>query len=129
MNKLLLGCIPLAALAAIGSASAADLPVKAPPMVAPFTWSGCYVGVYIGGAWGGDGATFTDLGQNGLGAAGSTAVPPFLSFSGGATSARLVPVHSWNADLSGRAIGGGTFGCNWQAAGSPFVIGIEGEGG
>ena len=49
MNKILLGCIPLAALAAIGSASAADLPVKArPPLVAPFTWTGCYIGGFVG---------------------------------------------------------------------------------
>src|SRR5947209_17408131 len=97
MKKLLLGCVPLLA-AAIGSATAADLrmPVKAPPMAAAFNWSGCYVGGYVGGAWNGnDGAVFHDQGQNGLGAAGSIATPPFLSYSGGATAARLVPPHSW----------------------------------
>jgi outer membrane immunogenic protein len=26
-------------------------------------------------------------------------------------------------------LGGGTIGCNWQPVGSPFVLGIEGEGG
>jgi len=115
MKKLLLGCVPLAALAAIGSATAADLPVrKAPPVVPAFSWTGCYLGGYVGGAWqGGDGATFTDQGQNGLGPAGSIAVPPFLSYSGGAVAARLVPAHSWNADLGNSFIGGGTLGCNW----------------
>ena len=77
-------------------ASAADLPRKAPAYTPPpaFSWTGCYLGGYVGGAWqGGDGATFTDQGQNALGPAGSIAVPPFLSYSGGAVAARLVPAH------------------------------------
>jgi outer membrane immunogenic protein len=131
MKKLMQGCVPLFALAAIGSAAAADLrmPVKAPPpVVAAFSWSGCYIGGYAGGAWAGNnGATFTDQGQNGLGAAGSTA--GFLSYSGGATASRLVPVHSWDADLGASFIGGGTIGCNWQPVGSSFVLGVEGEAG
>jgi outer membrane immunogenic protein len=111
------------------SATAADMPVKAPPRVAPaFSWTGCYIGGYIGGAWnGGDGAIFTDQGQNGLGPAGSIAVPPFKSYSGGASAARIVDPHSWSADLDSSFIGGGTLGCNWQPVGSPFVLGIEGE--
>jgi outer membrane immunogenic protein len=116
------------------SASAADrsVPYRPPaPRPAPaFTWTGCYLGGYVGGAWqGGDGATFTDQGQNGLGPAGSIAVPPFLSYAGGAVAARLVPAHSWNADLGSSFIGGGTLGCNWQPVNSPFVLGLEGEGG
>src|SRR4051812_9303676 len=131
MKKLMQGCVPFFALAAIGSAAAADLrmPVKAPPpVVAAFSWSGCYIGGYAGGAWAGsDGATFSDQGQNGLGAAGSTA--GFLSYSGGSTASRLVPVHSWDVDLGASFIGGGTIGCNWQPVGSSFVLGVEGEAG
>jgi opacity protein-like surface antigen len=42
MKQLLLGCVPLAALAAISSATAADLPVrKAPPVVPAFSWTDC----------------------------------------------------------------------------------------
>src|SRR5262245_34530971 len=125
------GWIPLAALAAIGSANAADLPVKArPPAVAVFSWTGCYLGGYVGGAWSDrDGAEFTDLGQNGLGLAGSLVTNPFFSYSGGATGARIVPQHTWSADLDASVIGGGTLGCNWQFASSSFVIGIEAEGG
>jgi len=126
MKKILLGCIPLAALASIGCATAADLPVKArPPLVAPFTWTGCYIGGFVGGAWNGnDGGVFTDLGQNGLSPSGQ-----FLSYSGGATAARLVPPHSFSADLDSSVIAGGTLGCNWQPVGSSFVLGLEGEAG
>ena len=75
------------------SASAADrrVPYQSPasPPAPAFTWTGCYLGGYVGGAWqGGDGATFTDQGQNGLGPAGSIAVPPFLSYAGGRGAAR-----------------------------------------
>jgi outer membrane immunogenic protein len=132
MKKLLLGWVPLVTLVAIGSATAADLrmPLKAPPMAPAFSWTGCYVGAYAGGAWNGrDGAIFTDQGQNGLGPAGSIAVPPFLSYAGGAVAARIVPVHSWSADLEGSLVGGGTLGCNWQPVGSSFVLGLEGEAG
>ena len=107
------------------SATAADMPLKAPPRLAPsFSWSGCYIGGYIGGAWnGGDGATFTDQGQVG------NSQSSFLSYSGGVVGARIVPPHSWSADLDSSVIGGGTLGCNWQPVGSSFVLGIEGEAG
>jgi outer membrane immunogenic protein len=54
MKKLLL--LTTAAIATLGisnSGQAADLPVKAPPppVIAPFSWSGFYVGGNIGGAW------------------------------------------------------------------------------
>jgi outer membrane immunogenic protein len=56
MKKLLLGSVALAALATAGSALAADMPrpvYKAPPpVVAPFSWTGFYIGVHVGAAWG-----------------------------------------------------------------------------
>lgn len=121
MKKLLLGCFSLTALTAVDFAAAADLPVrmplKAPPVVPAFSWTGCYLGGYAGGAWhDSDGAVFTDLGN-----------ANFASYSGGVTAARIVPSHSWSDDLGGSFSGGGTLGCNWQPASSPFVLGLEGE--
>jgi len=105
-------------------AAAADLgrmPAKA-PMVAPpppFTWSGCYIGGFVGGAFTSDDPVFTDLG-NGL----------FPSFSGGIVPGALggPGLHAFAVPVdSSSFIGGGTVGCNWQPVGSPFVFGIEGE--
>jgi outer membrane immunogenic protein len=123
MKKLLLGWFSIAALAA-GPALAADLPRKAPAYTPPppppaFSWTGCYLGGYAGGAWqGSNGAEFTDL---------SNGNANFHSYSGGAARALIVPSHSWSDDLGSSFIGGGTLGCNWQPVGSPFVLGLEGE--
>jgi outer membrane immunogenic protein len=111
-------------------AFAADMAVKAPrPLPAPapvFSWTGCYLGGYAGGAWHeSDGASFTDLGQNGLGAAGSIAKPPFMSYSGGAVAARIVPQHSWSADLDSTFIGGGTLGCNGSPSARPSCSALK----
>jgi outer membrane immunogenic protein len=72
----------------------------------------------VGGAWSENDPTFTDLGNNN-----------FRSFSGGVVGGRAEGSHSWNVGVDSSFIGGGTLGCNWQAVGSPFVIGIEGEAG
>src|SRR5215471_10722936 len=54
MKKALFASVALIALGT-GLASAADLPVKAPPapVYAPpiFSWTGCYIGGNIGAAW------------------------------------------------------------------------------
>src|SRR3977135_2465904 len=48
MKRFLLGSVGLAAMIA-GPAMAADMPLKAPPPVAIFSWTGCYVGAHVGG--------------------------------------------------------------------------------
>jgi outer membrane immunogenic protein len=56
MKKLLLATTALVAFAAVGSAGAADLPVKAAPMAPAYApawnWTGTYFGVVGGGGWG-----------------------------------------------------------------------------
>jgi outer membrane immunogenic protein len=69
MKKILLGSVALAALLA-GPALAADMraPVyKAPPPAVPvFSWTGVYIGLNAGGAWGRSDATFTPTGLLGV---------------------------------------------------------------
>ncbi|MDC7789559.1 outer membrane beta-barrel protein [Rhodoplanes sp. TEM] len=104
MKKILLASAAMFAMA--GVAAAADLParmpVKAPPVLAPaFSWTGCYIGGHVGGAWSGDDAVLSN-----------SAAPQSISYS-----------------LDSSFIGGGTLGCNWQPVGSAFVLGLEGEAG
>jgi outer membrane immunogenic protein len=89
-------------------AVAADLPVKARPM-APvamaYNWTGCYIGGNVGGKWARTDDTVTIAPVPGN--AGAT-----VTFAS-ATASTIV--------------GGGQVGCNYQAPGSNWVFGIEGD--
>jgi outer membrane immunogenic protein len=90
-------------------AAAADLPVKArpalPPIVTVYNWSGCYIGGNAGGKW----ATTRDDVLVGA-VPGSPAVTSSFDRATGSTF-----------------LGGGQVGCNWQAPGSNWVFGVEGD--
>jgi outer membrane immunogenic protein len=103
MKKLALA-ISMIAIGATG-ASAADMAVKARPVAAPvaYSWTGCYVGGFVGGAWADRDARAVDTnGYNGLG-------------------------DTWFYKTDSSFIGGGTLGCNYQTG--AFVFGLEGEAG
>jgi outer membrane immunogenic protein len=104
MRKLTLAAAAAAALIS-APAMSADMPVKAvykaPPPV--YTWTGCYVGGYGGGAR--SSARVTDLD------AYAAAAPPGTETTVSNTG----------------FIGGGTLGCDWQTG--QFVFGIEADGG
>src|SRR5215470_9544526 len=93
-----LGSIALCAFAMTGTAGAADLRV-APPPAPVFTWSGCYVGGFVGNAWSDGDMTFTDSGN-----------AQFRSYSGGLVAGRLENAHSWNVGSGSSIIAGGTGG-------------------
>ncbi|MGC1715696.1 MAG: outer membrane beta-barrel protein [Xanthobacteraceae bacterium] len=85
MNKLLPGLIAIIALAGAASAHAADMAVKAPPIVASstpnFNWSGFYVGANAGYGWKDPTVTYTPNDATAFagtcgGAAGGTCIPP-----------------------------------------------------
>jgi len=107
MKRALLVGLSLVAFSAV-QASAADLPVKARPMapvVTAFNWTGCYIGGNVGGKWVRTSGS-TDVAAAGIGAAGS-----------------IVWADADNSTL----IAGGQVGCNYQAPGSNWVFGIEGD--
>ncbi len=122
MKKLILSGAALAALVA-SPVLAADLPVKAPimkaPVVAVYNWSGCYFGGYVGGAFNNERVRTQDP--------LSTTAAPFFYNDGNPGPVAGGGFYSYDLDAS--VIGGGTLGCNWQASGSAFVLGLEAEGG
>jgi outer membrane immunogenic protein len=87
-----------------GSAFAADMPLKAPPPVLAYDWSGFYIGGVIGGGW-----TRTDSSDPGLGLVGTLLGVPVVqttdssSFIGGITGGDRYQfgklVIGWEADM------------------------------
>jgi outer membrane immunogenic protein len=87
-----------------GVASAADMPLKAPPPhVAPFSWTGFYLGGNVGYSWGNSDST--------------------LSFSDATTGTVLSSAHP-NFALDG-VIGGAQIGYNYQV--TNWVLGLEAD--
>lgn len=104
------------ALTALTPANAADLgkPVyKAPAAVAVYNWTGPYLGGFVGGAWSDSVDVREGVSQGG-------AFPPGDCYN----TPRCAP---YGYSLDSSVIAGLTAGYNWQAAGSPFVFGLEGE--
>jgi outer membrane immunogenic protein len=79
-------------------------------------WSGCYLGGFLGGAWGGDVGATEAASLGGAFPAGT-----FYNAIGAAGKA------PYGYDLDNSFIFGGTAGCNLQSPGSPLVLGVEGE--
>jgi outer membrane immunogenic protein len=107
MKRILLSLIAFSAIAGIGSASAADLPLKAPPpVVVDPLWTGFYVGLNGGYSWGRSetNVTFIDT---------TTGLPITLP-AGSATSASF--------NMNG-GVFGGQAGYNWQR--DRMVLGVE----
>jgi len=101
-----------------GTASAADMAVKARPLPPPapiFTWTGFYIGGFVGGAWADGNAVTTDPCNTIVGLSTCLA-RGFGTFNGIAPTAY---------GLDSSFIGGGTIGFNYQV--SNFVFGLEGE--
>ena len=96
-----------------GTAKAADLPigvpVYSPAVVLPFTWSGPYLGLNLGGHWGNDRVSTTTESGGVFGAAGAAAID-------GASSGTLNPIG---------VVAGFQAGYNWQF--NQLVVGIEAD--
>lgn len=103
--------VAISAVLGIGAASAADMAVKARPIVVDpsYNWTGFYVGVNGGYAW---------SGQTGdvVATSGGLAIPP-------AVAAGTIP--SFLGVRAEGGFGGAQAGYNWQS--NHFVFGIEGD--
>jgi outer membrane immunogenic protein len=110
MKFRLLAGIAVAAVMA-GSAFAADMPLKAPPPVLAYDWSGFYIGGVIGGAWG-----RTDSSDPGLGIIGTLLNVPVVQtttssgFIGGVEGGDRYQfgklVVGWEADMTWGGVNG-----------------------
>ena len=129
-NLIVLAGIAFSAIFGVGPANAADLsarPYTEAPAVAPVTlynWTGCYLGGYVGGARQSRQVNAWDPTSTG----GAFPTGTFYNPAANNLDTDRVDVGEFNYDFRSSVIGGGTLGCNWQGA-SPFVFGIEGEGG
>ena len=107
MHRLCAGLVAVVSTVAAGSiASAADLPAKAPayapPVVAPYNWTGSYIGGNLGYGWG---SNPIDL-------------APVTAFAAGTVPASIV-------DNPRGVLGGVQYGTNWQF--NRFVLGWESD--
>jgi len=110
LRKLLciIGVSGLLFAAPLGIASAADMPVKAPPPPPAWSWTGFYIGLNGGYGWG------TNNSANNVGCSG----PGICTYvaAGGFPPVQLTP---------NGFIGGGQIGYNWQV--SNLVWGLEAD--
>jgi outer membrane immunogenic protein len=121
MKRLWLGTAALAGLFG-GAAVAADMPVKAPVAPASDPWSGFYVGLNAGGAWGrSDGTTSINC-------SATESLDPYICSGGGGAVADGLAVGSAGTGTitSSGFTGGGQAGFNLRA-GSNVVFGVEAD--
>jgi outer membrane immunogenic protein len=105
MKKLILGTVALSAAGLVNVASAADMPVKAPPVIpVVYNWTGCYIGGNGGWKWG----RFNDSVDTASG----------LGF---------LPGHvDLDHPTGSSGVAGGQIGCRWENA-EHWVFGVEGD--
>jgi outer membrane immunogenic protein len=109
-SRIMSAALPGLALALVpfATATAADLPTKAPSAPA-FSWTGCYIGINAGG--GASGSNFTTGVDNG------THLTP--------DDAATVSALGTGSGNDSNFLGGGQAGCNWQSG--TLVYGFEAD--
>jgi outer membrane immunogenic protein len=117
VKKLLI--VASVAILGVTGANAADMGArtynKAPPMESVFNWSGFYIGVNAGGAWGREDHT-TGFSPSDLAANAGT----------GGNAAAIQAQLSGRSDLNSGFTGGFQAGYNWQWAPN-WILGLEGD--
>src|ERR1700676_4818965 len=112
--------VAINAIVGIGVASAADMAVKALPMVAPavvYNWTGFYIGGNVGATWGNN----NDINVVSVGVFNPAGLVPDIMNQGAAGATTNLS----NRNNDARFIGGAQIGYNWQAAN--WLFGIEAD--
>lgn len=122
MKRLSHGIIALGFSVIAGSAFAADMPLKAPPLPV-WSWAGFYVGGNVGYGWASDPTTLTDSTATTLTRINDADTPTPVFIPLGTTTAAAA-VGSANIDPRGW-LGGIQGGYNWQSR--SIVYGVEGD--
>jgi outer membrane immunogenic protein len=114
MKRTLIASAAFASLLTATNAFAADLPVKAPVVVAVvYDWTGFYIGTNVGYSWGRGSTDGT-----------ATGIQTVTSLVAATTVTPVSGLLSGRADVNG-FIGGGQFGYNWQRG--AWLFGLEGD--
>src|SRR5580704_10972090 len=114
MKKILIGTVALSAIGLANVAFAADMPLKAPPIIpVVYNWTGCYVGANAGWKWG----RFSE----------SVDTAPF-TVSGPGFVTTTFPADHINLGGTNASSGawGGQIGCRWENP-QHWVFGVEGD--
>jgi outer membrane immunogenic protein len=106
----------------LNSANAADVALKAGPVLAPGGWTGCYVGVNVGFAGSIDNF---DLRPSGTYLAPAGVAGPPNVFGTGLLAGDQLAVSNAYRVRDSTATGGGQAGCNWQSG--QWVLGGEAD--
>jgi outer membrane immunogenic protein len=123
MKRLLLSAAALGLFAVTGSAFAAEMPLKAPPPLPTWSWTGFYVGANAGYSWGTD-STDSYLTSTSTSVVTAT-TPAGVPIAGnGTTTVSPTTIGAGNAsgDMDGW-LGGFQAGYNWQH--DQWVLGLE----
>jgi outer membrane immunogenic protein len=126
LRRLSLSLLAATAIGVVASqgASAADMPLKAPPPVAPpvplWNWTGLYAGGVFG--LGVSRNKLTDVSNN----AGDNLANGLL-FEGVGAGGMFAPNSNLGTQIGVGPEGGFVLGYKWQAPNSPWVVGIDGQ--
>lgn len=121
MKSLLRAAIAFGVMLAAGSAMAADMPLKAPPLPV-WSWTGFYAGGNLGYGWASDPSTLTDSTTTTLVRCNDCDTPTPVLIPLGSTTATATGTGNVNPN---GVIGGLQVGYNWQN--TSFVYGWEAD--
>jgi outer membrane immunogenic protein len=126
MKNLILASVAVGGLAMTSFAQAADLPIytKAPPIVAPWSWAGFYIGGNAGYSWGRASTDFDEAGSSTSVVTATTSGGAPIAGNGLTATVATAAIGNATSNMNGW-LGGAQAGYNWQV--QRWVFGFEGD--